>query len=105
MPVYDWINKETGEIKSVKRSIADSDKLPDDIHPDNVGDWVRKISGVNIAKRNIPSGFGIRQQDQTWVNGKEIAKLEDSTLDMQARDPARQEIKKEVNKIKQLTKK
>lgn len=99
MPTYDWINTETGEVKSVFRSIADFDKQPDDIHPDDADNWVRKIAGVNIAKRLIPSGFGIRQADQKWVNAKEITALEDSTLDMRHDDPARAEIKKEVKKI------
>ncbi len=105
MPTYEWINLETGEIKSVFRSIKDYDKLPDDIGPDDADNWTRKISAPAIAKRLIPSGFGIRQSDQTWVNGKEINKLEDSKLDLAPLDPQRAEITKEVNKIKKLTKK
>lgn len=105
MPFYSWQNKETGEIRDVFNSISNYDKLPDSIDPDDSHNWIKLIDKPAVLKRLLPSGFGIREKDGNWQAGKEIAKLEDSTLDMPVSSKERQGIKKEVRKIKESMKK
>ena len=103
MPIYDWVHKITGEERSVRNSIANYDRLPDGIDPDDADNWHLKVQKPAIFKRLIPSGFGIREKDGNWQAGKEIAALEDSTLDMPVQSKERAAIKEEVKKIKRST--
>ena len=91
MPVYVWQHKETGEVIEVVHSIADSGKLPDSVDPADADNWRKLLNKPTVLKRLIPSGFGIRNQDQSWVNGKEIAKLEDSRMELRPGSKERSE--------------
>jgi len=97
-PLYIWVCRDTGKTVEIQNKIADSD-LP----PNEEGNWYKPPQAPLVAKRLIPSGFGIRQSDPTWTAGKEIAALEDSTLNMPVGSPERAAIKNEVKKIKRST--
>ncbi len=101
MPVYIWKNRETGEIREDIRAIADMDKFLDTV--DDSDNWHRVLEAPAVLKRLIPSGFGIRERDYSWQAAKEVAALEDSTLDLPTNDPKRKDIKKEINKIQTKT--
>lgn len=105
MPIYYWENKKTGEVVEVECGISDIDNFRDSLPASERDDWFRPMQAPAIFKRLIPSGFGIRQADGDWQTGKAIAKLDDSTLDMDPRSPERAEIKDEVRKMKRSLKK
>lgn len=95
MPTYVWECKDTGNHVEITCLMNEMETPPVED-----GDWFRLIQAPKILKRLIPSGFGIREADSSWQAGKEIAALEDSTLDMPRDSVERQDIRKEVKKIK-----
>lgn len=104
MPTYYWKNKQTEEIIEVFRALDDYQIPPEQIPEEELDQWFRLIQKPQIFKSLIPEGFGIRQNDAAWQNGKEIARLEENTYDMPHTSKERAEIKKEIKKIERSSK-
>lgn len=95
MPIYRWINNETGELLEVQARIALRD-----VPPDETGNWERLLEMPAHMSKTFLDG-----QRKDLSDAKAIAKLRVKEASMRRGDADRREITKEIDARSKIDKK